>query len=166
MIRSGNYLQLEWLKNPPKNKYYSFIYLYDKDYKIMEHVLHNSFFVSILDIDDVRDYETLKDVCVETDYLENVINDVHDINLKKILIHDLKIVKEIPEIKYIYINSIEIHIYHALKIAFLLNITNEKRCIWIGSGDTIFNSHYVKGAGLNRTIRISTNIMHLLEMIL
>ena len=166
MVRSGNYLKLEWLKKPEKNKYYSFIYLYDKNYKIMDQKVHNSEFISILDIDDVRDYETLKDVCVETDYLENVINDVQNTNLKKILIHDLKIIREIPEIKYIYINSIQIQIYHALKIAFLLNIADEKRCIWIGSGDTIFHSHYIKGAGLNRTIRISTNIMHLLEMIM
>ena len=54
--------------------------------------------------------------------------------------------------------------YHRLKVADVLKAKNHP-FLYIGTGDTIFSSHYIVGAGLNRTLLFSIKTAHLLNML-
>ena len=47
-----------------------------------------------------------------------------------------------------------IYIRHTLQVSEVVKIDNHK-VLYIGAGDTIFHSHFITGAGLNRIIHFA-----------
>ena len=63
-------------------------------------------------------------------------------------------------IKYIKIDTFTADMYHKTMASYKWN-----DIIYVGVGDTIFHSHFLTGAGLNRTILLSVKIAHLLPLL-
>ena len=55
-----------------------------------------------------------------------------------------------------------IYIRHAIQPCEIFNIKG-KKILYIGAGDTIFHSHFIVGAGLNRSLKFSIKCANLLE---
>ena len=57
-----------------------------------------------------------------------------------------------------------IYIRHAIKICDIIKVNN-KKVLYVGAGDTIFHSHFIVGAGLNRildfTVKCANKIIDL-----
>ena len=58
----------------------------------------------------------------------------------------------------------EINMIHKIKISEIIKIKN-KNILYIGAGDTNFQSHFVVGAGLNRFLTLFEKIIHLIPLI-
>jgi len=74
-------------------------------------------------------------------------------------------IQNLPNIE-IEIKFFEIEMYYRSKIAHSFSLKNNKKCIYIGLGDTIFHSHFIVGAGLNRLIPLGVQIIHLLPLLM
>lgn len=158
LIRENNLLKINWPDN--NHKKYLFIYFLNKQFK--------SLFVNYYDVFPITnedDYKLLNNICIDKKHIINIINKITDNKLKKFLITIIRILKDdiYNNISYINLTTAEVKLYSQLKIAFLVN---NKKCAWIGAGDTIFHSHYLIGSGLTRTISLSSKIINLLELIL
>ena len=58
-----------------------------------------------------------------------------------------------------------IYMRHQIKIADVININN-KKILFIGAGDTIFHSHFIIGAGLNRIFDFTVKCANQLDKLL
>jgi hypothetical protein len=158
LILENNLLKINWLDN--KHKKYLFIYFLNKNFK--------SLFINYYDVFPIMnddDYKLLNNICIDKKHISHIIKKIIDIKLKKFLITILNMLKDdiYNNISYINLTTTEVKLYSQLKIAFLIN---NKKCAWIGAGDTIFHSHYLLGSGLTRTLTLSSKIINLLELIL
>jgi hypothetical protein len=67
--------------------------------------------------------------------------------------------------EYIFmIDCWEIYIRHAIQISEVISINN-KDILYVGAGDTIFHSHFITGAGLNRTLDFTVKCANMLQLI-
>lgn len=111
------------------------------------------------------DYDLLNGICIKKEDLPKLILKIKDEHLQKLMIglyH--KDMEKDHRIEYIQINSFEMKMYHRFKVAEVMKVKNHD-FLYIGTGDTIFSSHYVVGAGLNRTLLFSIKTAHLLNML-
>ncbi len=127
----------------------------------------DSFYVEpiTLDIKNEDDFELLQKVCIpKKDYL-SFIKKIKDKTLQKkcIGLYE-KVIKKNTKIEYIVLNSFQVRLYHKLKVCEQMKYKNQS-FLYIGTGDTIFSSHYIVGAGLNRTIVFSLKTCHLFPML-
>jgi hypothetical protein len=127
----------------------------------------DSFYVEPItfDIRNEDDFELLQKVCIpKKDYL-SFIKKIKDKTLQKkcIGLYE-KVIKQNSKIEYIILNSFHIRLYHRLKVCEQMKYKNQS-FLYIGTGDTIFSSHYLVGAGLNRTIVFSLKTCHLFPML-
>ena len=60
------------------------------------------------------------------------------------------------------IDVFSIWIRHVIKISDIINVGNHK-ALYIGAGDTIFHSHFITGAGLNRTLDFAVKCCNQLD---
>ncbi len=117
-------------------------------------------------ITNQNDYELLKDICIKRNNIAKVLKRINDPKLKKKIYGlYLKEIKNNPDIDYIKFNSWEMIMYHRLKAAEFKHIHNQKY-LYIGVGDTLFSSHFIIGAGLNRTILFSVKTCHILPFLI
>jgi hypothetical protein len=58
-----------------------------------------------------------------------------------------------------------IYIRHAIKISDVFKVNN-REVLFIGAGDTIFHSHFITGAGLNRTLDFSVKCANMISNII
>lgn len=71
-----------------------------------------------------------------------------------------KLISQYPD-KYVKFMVFHNPLEHALQISEYFKV-NKKDVLYIGIGDTIFKSHFVIGAGLGRTIRLTSQILQYL----
>ncbi len=111
------------------------------------------------------DFNLLHGLCIKKDDLSKVIVKIKDEHLQKLMIglYHKYILKD-SRIEYIQLNSFEMKMYHRLKVAEVMK-AHRQSFLYIGTGDTIFSSHYIVGAGLNRTLLFSIKTAHLLNML-
>lgn len=57
-----------------------------------------------------------------------------------------------------------LYIRHAIKISDVFTVANRK-ILFIGAGDTIFHSHFLTGAGLNRTLDFSVKCANMISLL-
>lgn len=116
-------------------------------------------------INNTSDYDLLNGICIKKEDFPKVIIKIKDEHLQKLMIglYHRNILKD-DRIEYIKLNSFEMKMYHRLKVAEVLKAKNHS-FLYIGTGDTIFSSHYVVGAGLNRTLLFSIKTAHLLPLL-
>ena len=48
-----------------------------------------------------------------------------------------------------------IYMRHTLQPSSIIKMKNKKKALYIQAGDAVFHSHYITGAGLNRTINFA-----------
>lgn len=112
------------------------------------------------------DFDYLTKKCIPKEDFLQFIAGLEEMKLKKRLIgYYLKEVKNNPNITHLQMNPFYMKMYHRYKVAQVFNVKNHE-FLYIGAGDTIFSSHFVIGAGLNRTILFSVKTVHLLPMLL
>jgi hypothetical protein len=56
------------------------------------------------------------------------------------------------------------NIHHSIEISKSYKV-KDKNILYIGAGDTIFHSHWLTGAGLNRTIDFTVKCVHLMSLL-
>jgi hypothetical protein len=72
----------------------------------------------------------------------------------------IKYIAESKDIKYYKISYIHVNMHNRIKIAKVF--THEKhKFLYVGSGDTIFHSHFIRGAGINRLFNFIVRILYL-----
>jgi hypothetical protein len=126
-----------------------------------------SFYVEPItfDIRNQDDYELLQKICIPKKDFLSFVKKIKDKTLQRkcIGLYE-KVIKYDSKIDYIVMNSFQIHLYHRLKVCETMKYKNHS-FLYIGTGDTIFSSHYLVGAGLNRTIVFSLKTCHLFPML-
>jgi hypothetical protein len=157
LIRENNLVKLNWKDSDYKHRYYLFIYFLDKNNENIKFE-YDSYIIT-----NKYDYNLLKNICIKKDNINSIINNALDSNLKKFLKEISNIFLKDRKIEYLSFNTMEVQLYHQLKIAFLIN---NNKSIWISSGDTLFHSHFLLGSGLYRTIPLNVKMINLLEIIM
>jgi len=128
--------------------------LYDKNKNLISY--HDLFTLYTCDIGVYMKYknELLNKKDVKR-IAEKFIQDKLD---KKIIMHELKTIKNVKYCKLVYI-PVKMHMKE--QIAKVFNY-KDKEFLYIGSGDTIFHSHFATGSGLNRLFKFILRILYLL----
>lgn len=79
---------------------------------------------------------------------------------------DKKILEDFIEDKIIYyykFNLIKVKMHNKIKISNIYEYKKHK-FLYIGNGDTIFHSHFITGAGLNRILTFITKVLYLINL--
>lgn len=98
---------------------------------------------------------------------ENILNfssNIDDSNQRKYFTYVLKKYQDLSSLIF-KIRLFQINMRHKIKITQTTKI-NKKEVLYIGAGDTIFHSHFARGAGINRVIDFSAKCCNLLETII
>lgn len=112
------------------------------------------------EIKNSDDFNFLTNILIKKEELLNLVNNVNDIYLKKEIIYNYNYCMSNDKIKYVKLYTFTADMYHRTLASFKWN-----DIIYVGVGDTIFHSHFLTGAGLNRTILLSVKIAHLLPIL-
>jgi hypothetical protein len=117
------------------------------------------------DIHNEEDYKLFNGLCVKKENMIEVIKRVKDDRLRrKIAGLYMKEIRKNEKIDFIQFNSFKMNMYHRLKVSEIMR-SGKQQFLYIGTGDTIFSSHYAVGAGLNRTLVFSIKTSHLFPML-
>ena len=155
LMLENNLIKHIWNEKDYKFRYYLFIYFLNDEYK-------NVYFeYDTYIINNHYDYELFKDFCIDKKNINKILP--QDKQLKIFLNKIYKMIEMNSNIIYLNFKSMEIKMYHQLKISFLIN---NNKTLWISSVDTLFHSHFLLGSGLYRTLPINVKISNLLEIIL
>ncbi len=122
--------------------------------------------VDTYNITNKEDYELLNNVCIPKNKIKDILKDIKDENLKKQLIYlfqnKIQYDSDISSLKFF---TFQIKMYHQIKASQWFNYKSHK-FLYIGSGDTLFSSHFIRGAGLNRTLLFSLKVCHLFPFLI
>jgi hypothetical protein len=123
-------------------------------------------FVETYNLDNMDDFKYLENLCIPKHKIKNVLKNIKDDKLKKNLIYlYLSHIQNNPQINSMKFYTFKMFMYHRLKVAEWMHYKKYK-FLYCGAGDTLFSSHFIRGAGLNRTILFSIKVCHLLPFLL
>ena len=149
VIKDQNTFKLDW-KDNIKNRYYIYMDSYSKDGKLMDSDAYPN---NIVFEEDLEFFNKIKDkyIKIKKDQIDDIMSylekNIKDLGLLKSLQN--RIIYSIDRIiKFVLV---EIKIYHKLKISTVIKQDNQNT-LYIGTGDSIFSSSWVIGAGLNRLL--------------
>ena len=150
----------------PKDYFYGSIIIYKKKVKSGKNIIiyKNKLDIDIENMNDNKlilkhkykyyTYENIKKIIL------SISNDLQRSYLNQVVEkYDNDSDKYIFKIEYFNTN-----IRHAIEVSKVLEINNHK-CLYIGAGDTIFHSHFITGAGLNRTINFVAKFANFLTFL-
>jgi len=140
-----------------KNHFYGSLLVYDS----------NKNFISKFDIDinNVNDLSLLNKIKTKYYTYENTIKILHNIkdNTDRNFLYSILINNKNKFCNYLFTFDIwSIYIRHSIQPAEIFTNNNNK-ILYIGTGDTIFHSHFITGAGLNRTLKFTIKCANLLS---
>jgi len=159
--KTKNLVELIDLKNNDKfkkNYYYGSISIHKNDNTLT--------FVTKYDIDIVNNYDllylnNLKHKNFTFSEMNEIIKGISD-NISRNFLNAIFTNRKTLYHDYILVIDVfTIYIRHAIKICDIVKI-NKKKVLYIGAGDTIFHSHFITGAGLNRTLDFTVKCANLL----
>ncbi len=136
------------------NYYFGSMILY---YNNMKHNVFKKFDFDIMTKDDLFMLDKIKNKYYNYNDSIMIIRGIKD-NMTRQFLYDL--LKNYDE----YIITFDVwgvYIRHAIKISDVFTINN-KKILYIGAGDTILHSHFITGAGLNRTLDFSVRCANML----
>ncbi len=117
------------------------------------------------DIRYKKDFDYLDKKCIAVEDFFKWVDGIEETKLKKRLIgYYLKEIKNNPNVTHLQMYPFYMKMYHRYKVSQVFHVKNHS-LLYIGAGDTIFSSHFIVGAGLNRTILFSIKTVHLLPML-
>ncbi len=144
------------------NYYYGSITLYNSESNILS--FHDKIDVDIMNKVDLMFFNSLKNkyyTFKETIHILKGITDDDTRNFLYTRIHKYKSTDNY----LIKFDVWGIYIRHAIKIADVFKVNN-RDILFIGAGDTIFHSHFLTGAGLNRTLDFSVKCANMISNII
>ena len=124
-------------------------------------------FINKYDIDIINNYDLLylkniKNKRFTYDNIVTLIKGIKDTTTRNYL-YSTMLNKKVSYNNMIFSFDIfYIYIRHAIKISDIFTI-NKQKILYIGAGDTIFHSHFITGAGLNRTLDFSVKCANILN---
>ena len=122
---------------------------------------YNKYDIDINLVDDLLLLKSIKNkIYTYKNFIELLKNFKDDINrnfLYTVLIEK----KDKYKNKLFTFDLWSVYIRHVIKASEIVRIGNHK-VLYIGAGDTIFHSHFITGAGLNRIINFAVKCAHLL----
>ncbi len=152
---NNNLVTMDWKKI--KYKYWISIDSYDKKDNLKS---KNEFSWRITKKEDYELLKNLNHYCMDSKYLKTLSKFIVNGTLSK----KIKKLYEKIKTKKVKILIFEINMFHKLKISEIIKVNN-KKVLYIGAGDTNFQSHFVVGAGLNRFLNLFEKIIHLIPII-
>ncbi len=117
--------------------------------------------IDIMNKDDLMYLNLLKNKYYTLSEINNIIKGIKDNTTRNFLYNFLS--KKYTNF-LIKIDVWQIYIRHAIKISDVFTV-DKRKVIYIGAGDTIFHSHFITGAGLNRIFDFSVKCANLLEQL-
>ena len=144
-----------------KNHFYGSLVIYDKELNFVNKV--------DIDINDSSDLIILSNVKKKYYSFENtlkIISNFKDNTCRNFL--NTMLLKNKNKDNYNnYLFSFdvwEIYIRHCIQPCEIFKV-NKKNILYIGAGDTIFHSHFITGAGLNRTLNFSIKCANIITLL-
>jgi hypothetical protein len=178
--KKDNLVKLEQINNTFPNIYY---FCEIKFWQINPQNPNDINYIDKLDI-VIRNDEDLKymEKLAKLDFISyndvlNIVSSIKDKNFKyKLLLLSKDIKKFFADVIGKYIENItgdkilisfylfNTNIHHSIEISKSFKL-KDKNILYIGAGDTIFHSHWLTGAGLNRTIDLTVKCVHLMSLL-
>ncbi len=112
------------------------------------------------EIKNSDDFNHLTNILIKKEELLYLLPLITDTYLKKEIVFNYNYCMKNENIKYIKMDTFTADMYHKTLVSYKWN-----NIVYVGVGDTIFHSHFLTGAGLNRTILLSVKIAHLLPLL-
>ena len=137
-----------------KNHYYSSVTVYDSDMKYKTKI--------DIDINEPQDLVflgKLKNKYYNYNGIMTLIKNFKDNHNRYFLYNEIS--REIFKNKIFKFDTWGLYIRHTIQPAELIN----EKCIYIKAGDSIFHSHFITGAGLNRTISFAVKCANMISLI-
>lgn len=143
------------------NYFYASLIIYNNNYNNNEPLtFYNKFDIDIMNIEDLMYLNKLKYKYFTSADALYLIKGIKDDNTRNFLYTIMKS-------KDNYIVSFDvwsIYIRHAIKISDIITVNNSK-ILFIAAGDSIFHSHFITGAGLNRILDFTVKCANMLAFL-
>ena len=151
-----------WKNDSITDKFYLSIEIYDANGKFLQMPMWSRDIFYKHDLDFLYQFhdeclKIKKDRLIET---VNLFDNLQDRNLS----NDIKGTLYSYASENIRFYIIEAKLYHKLKISQIVH-QNKHKFLYIATGDTIFSSHFIMGAGLNRILTFSKNMIWSLQFL-
>lgn len=140
------------------NYYYSTIIIIKNNY------VFDSISLKIRNIEDLKLFTKFNRFYLDYNNIINFSKNITDDNERKLFYNLLKKFKKEENLIF-KIRIFQINMRHKIKISDTFKI-NKKKVLLIGVGDTIFHSHFIKGAGINRVFDFAAKCCNLIENII
>lgn len=137
-----------------KNHFYSSVTVYDNDMKYKTKID-----IDINDPNDLVFLGKLKKKYYDHKGIMTIIKNFKDSHNRNFLYNEF--LHEIYKNKIFIFDTWGLYIRHTIQPAELVN----ENCIYIKAGDSIFHSHFITGAGLNRTISFAVKCANMISLI-
>ena len=125
---------------------------------------YDKFDVDIMNKEDLMFFNKLKNKYFTYKDTIDIIKGIKDNMVRNFLYTMIHNYKETSTEYLITFDVWGIYIRHAIKISDVFNVNNRK-ILFIGAGDTIFHSHFLTGAGLNRTLDFSVKCSNIISQL-
>ena len=140
-----------------KNHYYGSLMVYDKDLNF-----GNKYDIDINDISDLKLLLKIKKKYYSINDILEIVSNFKDYTCRNFL--NTILYKNNYENNLFSFDVWEIYIRHCIQPCEIFTV-NKKNILYIGAGDTIFHSHFITGAGLNRTLNFSIKCANILSLL-
>lgn len=117
--------------------------------------------IDIMNKDDLMYLNLLKNKYYTLNETINIIKGITDKTTRNFLYNVLN--KKYTNF-LVKIDVWQVYMRHAIKISDVFTV-NKRKILYIGAGDTIFHSHFITGAGLNRIFDFTVKCANILEQI-
>jgi hypothetical protein len=142
------------------NYFYGSLTLYNNNEPL---IFNNKFDIDIMNVEDLMYLNKLKYKYFTCNDALELIKGIKDDNTRNFLYTIMKSkYKDTKETNYIVSFDVwSIYIRHAIKISDIITV-NKKKVLFISAGDSIFHSHFITGAGLNRILDFTVKCANML----
>jgi hypothetical protein len=137
----------------PKDYYYGSIIVYKKETSNDKNIIifNNKLDIDINNTSDKNLIEKHKYKYYDYKNIMKILSGMTD-DIQRSYLYQTIEKYELKSNKYIFkLEYFNTYLRHAIEVSKVLEFKDHK-CLYIGAGDTIFHSHFITGAGLNRTI--------------
>lgn len=140
------------------NNFYASLMVYDINLNFF-----NKFDIDIKNNDDLLFLNSIKKKYFNFKNLKKILRNIKDDIDRNFLYNILKKNNNFDD-KLFFFDVWSIYIRHCIQPSEIFKV-NGRKILYIGAGDTIFHSHFIIGAGLNRTIKFSIKCANLLTLL-
>lgn len=141
-----------------KNHFYSSMMIYDKDLNFI-----NKYDIDINFSDDLLFFNSIKKKYFSYESVLELLKNIKSNNDRNFLFNILVKNKQFKNHLFLF-DVWSIYIRHTIQPSEIFKVNN-KDILYIGCGDSIFHSHFMTGAGLNRTLQFTIKCANLITLL-